>query len=225
MATSDRRLPGWLESWVGSRRNIVGAGAALLALLAHVLVGLGPLWPAIVAAAYAVGAIAAPREPVQLRLASGEGASAEDVRDQLSVLRRTVRSQSRRLPAGANELLEAILSSLGEVADRWDSFQNAPDQAVVAERMVFDYVPTTLQSFLNLPRNVASRSTGGARTVDEEFVSQLALLQTEAAKLRDAVYEDDMQALDDQGRFLRDKFSRSELDLGSGDEPGRTQSP
>ena len=47
-----------------------------------------------------------------------------------------------------------------------------------------------------------------------DLLEQLGILSAESGRIRDAVYARNLDALTDQGRFLRDKFHRSELDLG-----------
>jgi hypothetical protein len=44
-------------------------------------------------------------------------------------------------------------------------------------------------------------------------MAQLGLLESGLSAIADAVYQGDEQALRDQGRFLRDRFGGSSLDL------------
>jgi hypothetical protein len=201
--------------WLASTKNIVGCALAAVAVAAQLVVGLGALWPVIVVAAYAIGALVAPRDRVSLQLGSDAAASADALREQLAVLRRSLRGEARRLPADATALVDGILTDLDEIVGRLDELSSRPDQRHVVEQMILDYLPTTLQRYLNLPRTFALGSrVEGRRTAHEELLEQLGILQGESRRIRDAVYARDLNALGDQGRFLRDKFSRSDLDLG-----------
>lgn len=215
MATSDGFWSSALGRWVGSTKNLVGLGLAVVALGVHLTVGLGVLWPVVVVAAYGVGALLAPRGRVDLRLGLGATASAAELRDQLAVLRRSLRGPSGRLDPDLRGSLDGVLANLDEIVARWDDLASVPDQQHTAAQMIADYLPTSVQAYLNLPRGLVSASrVAGRRTAHDELLEQLGILSAESGRIRDAVYARNLDALTDQGRFLRDKFHRSELDLG-----------
>jgi len=200
--------------WLGSSKNILGGVLAVAAVGAQLVVGLGPFWPLVVAASYGVGALVAPRDRVDLRLDIGEGASAEDLAAQLKVLRRAMTGEASRLTGDANAILIRILDALDEVVKRWAELSAAPDQRHVVERMVLDYLPTSVQTFLNLPRTFAlSARVEGKKSAHDELIEQLTILEKESDRIRIAVYASAVDALSDQSRFLREKFGRSELQL------------
>lgn len=200
--------------WLGSSKNILGSALGAGAIAAQLLVGLGPLWPLIVAASYGVGALVAPRDQVDLRLGIGAGASATQLGEQLRLLRRSMRGEARRLPDDANAVLGRILDALDEIVARWQELASSPDQSHVVEQMILDYLPTSVQTYLNLPRTYALQTrVNGRKTAHEELLDQLAILETESTRIRGAIYARDVEALSDQSRFLRDKFGRSALDL------------
>jgi hypothetical protein len=202
--------------WVGSSKNIVGSLLGAAAIGAHLTIGLGQLWPLIVAASYGVGALVAPRDRVDLRLGITAGASAEELEAQLKVLRRSMRAEASRLPDDANAIFGRILGNLDVVVARWDELAIAPDQSHVVVQMITDYLPTSIQTYLNLPRTYAlSARVEGRKTAHEELVDQLGILENESARIRDAVLAKGVDALSDQSRFLREKFSKSSLDLGT----------
>ena len=208
MATSSGRFwSGPIGRWLASTKNIVGGAIGVLAVVAHVVFGLGPLWPLVVVAAYGIGALVAPRDRLQLRLGLGAGASAEDLADQLKQLGRA----SRRLDPDAQAVLGRVLQALDDIVSRWDDLAGAPDQAHTVEAIIVDYLPTSLQRYLDLPRAVRTR--GGATGPHGELMDQLGILEGETVRIREAVYSRGIQALGDQGRFLREKFARSDLEL------------
>lgn len=215
MATSSggfwRSPPG---RWLGSSKNILGSVLAVGAIAAQVVLGLGPLWPLVVVASYGVGALVAPRERVDLRLGLGAGASAEDLQTQLKVFRRAMKGEASRLTDDANAILTKILDALDEIVARWDDLAAAPDQRHVVEQMIIDYLPTSIQKFLNLPRTFALTSrVEGQKSAHDELIEQLTILENESDRIRTALYARDLDALGDQGRFLREKFGKSDLQL------------
>ena len=157
MATSDGFWSTRFGRWIGSTKNLVGLGLAVLALGAHLAVGLGALWPVVVVAAYGVGALVAPRGQVDLRLGLGATASAVELKEQLGLLRRSLRGPSGRLDPDLRASLDGVLATLDEVVGRWDELSGAPDQQHTVAQMIADYLPTSVQTYLNLPRAVTAR--------------------------------------------------------------------
>ncbi len=205
-----------LGRWLGSTKNIVGSILAALALVGQVVFGLGVFWPLVVVAAYAVGALLAPRERIDLRLGLGAGASADELAAQLKLLRRSMRGEARRLDDDANVILGRILDVLDDIVGRWGELAGAPDQSHVVEQMITDYLPTSIQTYVNLPRTFAlSSRVEGRKSAHDELIDQLTLLEQESDRIRTAVYSKEVEKLGDQGRFLRDKFARSSLDLSA----------
>ncbi|MEO5535918.1 MAG: hypothetical protein ABIR17_12400 [Pseudolysinimonas sp.] len=213
MATSN---PGFwrtrLGRWLSSTKNIVGSMLAIGGLVVHALFGFGVFWPLIVIGVYLIGALVAPRDRVDLRLGLDEGAPPEDIAAQVRIVQR----ETRRLDPAAAQHLTGALAALTDITERWHELDGAVDQQHTVEQIAGDYLPTSLQTYLNLPRNL--RAVGGP--AHHELVGQLVILEQQSVRIRDAVYSRAVQALDDQGRFLREKFTRSELDLGGTDSAG-----
>jgi len=197
---------GGVDRWLASTKNLVGSGCAILALVAQLVFGLGPLWPVVVVAAYGVGALVAPHRRVTLRLGLSLGASKADLEDQLGVLGRRLRG----LDADAQAQVTTIVGTLGEILRSWDDLAVARDQRHTVEQMIGDYLPTSVQTYLDLPQTVGA----GRAAAHTELMAQLALLDTESVRIRDALFAKRLDTLTGQGRFLRDKFSQSSLDLG-----------
>ena len=217
MATSSGFWHGRFGRWLSSTKNIAGCLLGGIAILAQLLIGLGPFWPLIVVAAYLVGALVAPRDRVDLVLGLGDNAGADQLQEQLKVLRRSLSGEASRLDSDAEGEVAKILDSLDDIVERWGDLAAAPDQQHTVEQMIADYLPTSLQGYLNLPRTYAlSARVAGRKTAHDELMDQLQILDTESAKIRDAVYSREVDALSDQSRFLRAKFSHSSLDIGDG---------
>ncbi len=94
---------------------------------------------------------------------------------------------------------------------------HSPELFVVL-RTATDYVPTALQAYLRLPAGYAtSRRQADGKTALEILLDQLTLLDREMVDVADAVTKQDLDRLRAHGRFLADRFGRSELELG---DPG-----
>lgn len=209
MATSSR-----LARYLGSTKNIAGGTLGVAALGAHLGVGLGSLWPVAVAGCYAIGALLAPPEKVHLGM-GGAGDEVAALRPDLVALGRQVDGMRSRLDDDVAAATGHILALLRSILDRAEVLATSPDHLFVVSRTIRDYLPTSLESYLNLPRTYAVQSrVAGRRTAHDELMAQLRLLETELAKVAQAVYAGDEQALVDQGRFLQEKFGASGLDLG-----------
>ncbi len=212
--------------WLSSTKNLVGAGLGIIALLLEFTVGLGPFWPVIVVASYGVGALLAPRERVDLRLGIGDDASAAQLRAQLALLHRSLNGEAGRLDADAEAVATKILGTLDDIVARWDDLAAAPEHRHTVQAMITDYLPTSLQTYLNLPRTFAlSTRVAGKKTAHDELRDQLGILDGESAKIRDAVYSKEVDSLADQSRFLRQKFRTSSLDLGGDGTPAGPPPP
>jgi hypothetical protein len=206
--------------YLSSRANIVGGLAALatlglhLALVAAGTSGLGFLWPIAVAGTYGIGALLAGRSKADLHVGYGD-VEVGQLRRDLDHLRTRVRKYGGRLPGEIQMRTRALISTIEEILARGDQLAGQPEALHVVGRTIRDYVPTSLEAYLNLPRGFAmQRRVEGRRTAHEELVSQLDILQTELSRIAEAVFQGEARSLADQGRFLESKFRRSELDLG-----------
>jgi hypothetical protein len=84
----------------------------------------------------------------------------------------------------------------------------------VVERTALDYLPTALERYLNLPRGYANRvPVANGRTARQVLLDQLALLEAKLGEVLDAVAKGDTDHLLAHGRFLEDRFGRSEVEL------------
>lgn len=199
--------------WLGSTKNIAGAALAVAGVVAEFTLGLGPLWPVAVAGLYGVGALLAPPEKVDLTGALGTGVDVRKLREDLASLVRHLAKSRNRLGDDVCARVDTITGLLEEILQRGDALAGTPHLYVVGAT-IRDYLPTSLEAYLNLPRTYAMASrTEGRKSAHDELIGQLDILANEAEKIRSAVYDNDATALADQGRFLADKFRTSSLDL------------
>ncbi|MEZ0076004.1 hypothetical protein [Planotetraspora sp. GP83] len=206
MATSDRFL-----AYLGSTRNIVGSALALLGLVLHFLGLAGSFWPIVVIGLYGVGALLTPPDRVRLTISHAE-VETRQLRADLDALVSKV--SATRFPDDVVAKVGGLAAILRDILARAEALTSSPDQLHVVSQAIRDYLPTSLEAYANLPRSYALTRRGEReRSAHEELMAQLDLLETGLTKVADAVYQGDEQALRDQGRFLRDRFGGSELDI------------
>ncbi|MFI6926932.1 hypothetical protein ACIBIZ_43845 [Nonomuraea spiralis] len=206
MAISERVL-----RYLGSTRNIAGCVLALLGLVAHLFGLAGAFWPVVVAALYGAGALLAPPERLRLRISHAE-VETSALRDDLDALLRRIEG---RFPADVQAAVAGLAEVVRGVLGRAEQLTASPDRLHVVSQTVRSYLPASLEAYANLPRGYAlTRRAGRERSAHEELLAQLALLDAGLREVAEAVHRGDEQALRDQGRFLRDKFGGSDLDLG-----------
>ncbi|MBP2704063.1 hypothetical protein JOL79_09605 [Microbispora sp. RL4-1S] len=206
MATSDRVL-----AYLGSTRNIVGSVLALAGLALYFLGLAGSLWPIVVAGLYGVGALLAPPDRVRLTVSHAE-VETRRLREDLDAL--VAKVTPPRFPADVVSRVGELAAVLRGVLARAEALTSSPDQLHEVSQAIRDYLPTSLEAYANLPRSYAlTRRAERERSAHEELMAQLGLLETGLGRIAEAVYRGDEQALRDQGRFLRDRFGGSSLDL------------
>ncbi|WP_198166946.1 hypothetical protein [Microbispora sp. ATCC PTA-5024] len=206
MATSDRML-----AYLGSTRNIVGSVLALVGLGLHFIGLAGSLWPVVVAGLYGVGALLTPPDRVRLTISHAE-VETRRLREDLDAL--VAKVTPPRFPEDVVARVGELAAMLRDVLARAEVLTASPDQLHVVSQAVRDYLPTSLEAYANLPRSYAlTRRAERERSAHEELMTQLGLLETGLGRIAEAVYQGDEQALRDQGRFLRDRFGGSSLDL------------
>ncbi|MFI7611807.1 hypothetical protein ACIBP6_11365 [Nonomuraea terrae] len=205
MATSERIL-----RYLGSTRNIAGSCLALLGLAGHFLGLTGAFWPVVVIALYGVGALLAPPERVRLTISHAE-VETRALRADLDGLLRRI---DGRFPPDVHAAVHGLAEVIGDVLARADQLTTSPDQLHVVSQTIRRYLPASLEAYANLPRRYAlTRRAGRERSAHDELLAQLALLDARMGQVAEAIHRGDEQALRDQGRFLRDRFGGSGLDL------------
>jgi hypothetical protein len=207
--SSGRRVLRYLYS----NKNLVGSAAGLAGLGLYFTGLVGDLWPVVVGGLYGVGALATPpTRTIDLR-------SGLDPAN----LNRALAEQERRLRGRApDDVLAAvgrIHARVRGILERRAALPPGSPDAFAVERTAIDYLPTALEPYLNLPRVYANRvPLSDGRTARQVLLAQLALLELELDGILEAIAKGDADRLLAHGRFLEDRFARSELDLGA---PGR----
>lgn len=187
------------SSFFLSRKNLVGMIIAVVVIVVHLVVGLGFLWPVVAALGWGAGVALTPAAtPKELPPA----AKAHDGQSLLADLDRTSRKFYAAVPA--NEVLDslaALRGSLREVLLEWENLDDVPEQRVVLEAIVEEYLPSTLRGYLA----VTDRRHPQAISQTTE---SLRLLTEETDRIRQALLHDTLRELEDQNRALRLQFGR-----------------
>jgi hypothetical protein len=201
-----------LVQYLYSNKNLAGCAAGLAGLGLYFTGVVDELWPVVVGGLYGVGALATP--PTR----------SIDLRSGLDPahLNRALAEQERRLRGRApDDVLAAvgrIHARVREVLERRAALPPGSPDAFAVERTAVDYLPTALETYLNLPRVYANRvPLSDGRTARQVLLAQLALLELELDGILEAMARGDADRLLAHGRFLEDRFARPELDIG---EPG-----
>jgi hypothetical protein len=206
VATSRRQR---LLRYLYSNKNLAGSAGGLAGLTLYFTGVVGELWPLVVAGLYGVGALATPPTRV-IDLRSGLDPSN---------LNRAMAEQLRRIRGRVPDDVFAgvgrIHDQIRAVLERRHALPPGSPDAFVVERTTLDYLPTALESYLNLPRAYANRvPVSQGRTARQVLLDQLALLEAKLGEVLEAVAKGDTDRLLAHGRFLEDRFAVSELDVG-----------
>ena len=208
MATSS---PSRVSRYARSTKNIVGLSLAVVGpVLALVGVLAPPIGLAVAPVLYAVGALATPpAKKVQL----AAGLDAGDVEKDLKELQRRVHG---RVPADVDLRVKQLATMLGETLPRADALSDGSNARYVLVKIATDYLPSSLQAYLDLPRAYADHKVvADGKTSHRLLCDQLDVLSEQMNEVADAVNRADTDKLLANGRFLAEKFGRGPLDLSS----------
>jgi hypothetical protein len=87
-------------------------------------------------------------------------------------------------------------------------------QLFIIARTATNYLPTSLQAYLDLPRAYATRHpVQDGKTSKEVLLDQLTLLETKMNEVADDIHRNDSDRLLANGRFLQERFGRPPLSL------------
>jgi len=93
---------------------------------------------------------------------------------------------------------------------RLGSLEASSPELFVLERTATNYLPTSLQAYLNLPREYATRHVvQDGKTPREILLDQLTLLENKMNEVADDVHRNDADRLLANGRFLEERFGRA----------------
>jgi hypothetical protein len=207
------RPPGRLLLYLYSRKNIVASGLALLGIALFFLGLIGPVWPAVVIGMYLIGALVTPNNQ-KWDLLGGE-----DLSDLSGSLTSQVSAVKGKLPDDVYQKVLSIQQTLMAILPKITRLGPGSRDAFIVQKTITDYLPSTLQAYLNLPRAYATvHPMSNGRTAAQVVLDQLTLLDSKLEEVAVAVNKNDTDTLLANGRFLEDRFGTSPLNLPAADQ-------
>ena len=145
---------------------------------------------------------------------SGEtGDSPDELRRRLWTRVQFINAHAGKLPVEAVVGAREVTDTMREVIESAGEGDLDIYAVVQINGIVDDYLPTTLQTYLNLDPSLTERVSASGRTPRAALQEQIESLTIAADDLLQASRAHDADALFSQGNFLRTKFTRSDLDL------------
>jgi len=190
-----------------SNKNLVGSALALLGLVAWGLGFIVSFSLPIVVGLYAFGALVTPRTRYELALERGQ--TDEQIGAQLRAL---LQKTKKRLPEDLQSKAQNISSKILELLPLLHTFENGGNrEAFNVKQTALDYLPSTLENYLNLPTAYARLHVGAdGKTPQQMLGNQLELLEKSLGETERLLLEGDLQKMQVNGRFLEDKFGTPE---------------
>jgi len=189
-----------------STPNIV---ACLLGLLGLALFFFGLIrayWFLIVIGMYGLGLVATPRNK-KIDLDIAQELSVDDIKRALEELVKKVRGI---LNDAVYQKVENIKNIISDILPRTKDLRNSQYDLHVVEQTATEYLPETLQNYLNLPAAFARYHSGkSGKTPREILLEQLVIMEEEMQKILINIHENDTQALLARSRFLKQKFGKA----------------
>jgi hypothetical protein len=197
--------PGGLARWATSTKNMMGIGFAAAGPILGVTVLANPLLGvALAPALYVVGALVAPGRKRPLKVSTST-----DSKDAIRSLEEIQRRIRRRVPDPVARRVKYISASIIDSLRRADSLGEGSSEVYGLVKTATDYLPTALQTYLDLPRNYADRKVVvEGKTPLILLVEQLDLLMEKMDEIAEAVNRADSDKLIAHGRFLDEKFGK-----------------
>jgi hypothetical protein len=186
---------------------MVGSVLALGGLALYFTGVVNDLWPVVVGGLYVFGLLVTPR-PKSIDLHDF------DPRDVDRALDRLVRNVRGKLPRDVQRRVESIVETIDGILPRSGRLARGSPELFILQRTARDYLPTALESYLNLPRAYATvHPLEDGKTARQVLEDQLDLLGEQMDQVADAVAKNDADRLMAHGRFLAERFGKSDLSL------------
>jgi hypothetical protein len=194
-----------------STKNLVGSALALVGLGLFFTGVVGALWPVVVAGLYIIGVLLAPGNKTY-DLHSGWDPG--DVRKALGEQMKTI---GGRVPDEVVAKVSNIQDSILTLLPRVERLPAGSEDLFIVQRTALEYLPTALEAYLNLPRAYATlKPVENGKTASQVLLDQLTLLEGKMNEISDDIARNDSDKLLANGRFLAEKFGRSELQAPGG---------
>jgi hypothetical protein len=190
-----------------STRNIAGCVLALLGLAAFFLGLIHAWWLPICIGLYGVGALGVPSNDV----IDIDIYRRYDGQRLVEGVQELIRQSRKQLPAEALAVLESIPQVLEPLLPRLTGEGSAPPlppaQAQSIKGAITRDLPETVAGYLRLPPAFANLHTlEGGKTAKVLLTEQLQFLKDQLARIAEAAFRDDAEAVLTNGQYLQEKF-------------------
>jgi len=193
-----------------STPNIIGSALGIVGLLLFFLGIIHNFWFLIVVGLYGIGVLATPHSPTY-ELSLKNQLTVDDIRQELNDL---VRKIQGKVPKEIMDLVLSIKTSIFEVLPQIVDLSSGDQNIYLIKQTSLDYLPATLQNYMNLPPAYASlHPVQDGKTPKQLLIEQITLLDDKMKEVVQAINNNDTQKLLVQGQFLKDKFHKPALEL------------
>lgn len=203
-ATSEEKSKNMnLLLYLYSRKNLTGTSLALVGLVLY-FIGVQSLWYVIIPGLYLIGVMVTPQDRYG---SQRKQVSDQEIRNHLD---QVIQSYRKKLPREAIEKVEHIETLIDELLPRLKPLGGSKE-AYAVRQTALDYLPTTLQNYVNLPSAFASlHPIKDGKTAKVILLEQLELLEKGMQDMTASVLAGDAQKMLANGRFLEDSFQQGE---------------
>lgn len=189
-----------MVSFLASNRVLVGAVAAGLGAIAVGVLGItAGWWPLIVVGTGAIGYLVTPPSKQQ-QFVSGREDRVEDVVKKAQSLAQLA---NRQLSEDARKSVADIARIIEQVAPDLESGGKASDQFIAVEAVINDYLPDTIERFLEIPPAYRNTKNHQGKTPSFMLEAQLGGLQAKLRELEHSVVQGHVRELEEHGAFLQ----------------------
>ena len=196
----------WL--YLYSTPNIVGSALGILGLLLFFTGIINQFWWLIVPGLYAIGMVATPVNQ-QVDLALRQQLSVDELKAEMDELMRKIKD---KVPSEIYSKVERIKASIMTILPYIVDVNSADHSVHVIRQTVLEYLPETLQNYMNLPPAFASiHPIRNGKTARQFLIEQLDLLDQQMSEVAIDLAKNDTQKLLAHGRFLESKFRKDDL--------------
>jgi hypothetical protein len=194
-----------------SAPNIVGSVLGILGLILFFAGVIQSFWFPIVLGLYGIGALATPKNRTyDLRLRNQ--LTADEIREDLENL---VRSIQKRVSGDILAKVESIKDSILEILPGIVDVNSSDYDIYTIRQTALDYLPETLGNYLSLPPAFRTlHPVRDGKTAKQLLSEQLDLLDQQMKEIVHDFFRNDTQRLMAHGRFLEEKFRKTNLWFG-----------
>lgn len=192
--------------------NIAGSALALLGLGVHLFLELTslngglPFWYILIPAMYLFGYLLGyllQDNQAELKFYY-EQQNVEEIRDALHNL---VKKTHKRLPTPLFNKVQNICNSIESVLPSLVNATATNEDLFTVKQTVFDYLPSTIESYLKLPTPYATlHKLQDGKTAQQLLTEQITVIDDSVNEIVANVYANDVEALRTNARFLRDRL-------------------